>query len=49
MRECDIPIIFIISSATKEALFAQHELKTFFSQIIYQKSSDKKMVYSKIG
>lgn len=47
MRECDIPIIFI-SNATKEALFAQHELKTFFSQIIYQKSSDKKWFIVKL-
>ncbi|MGC3435259.1 toll/interleukin-1 receptor domain-containing protein [Enterococcus faecalis] len=47
MRECDIPIIFI-SHATKEALFAQHELKTFFSQIIYQKSSDKKWFIVKL-
>lgn len=47
MRECDIPIIFL-SNATKEALFAQHELKTFFSQIIYQKSSDKKWFIVKL-
>ncbi|EOH1333827.1 toll/interleukin-1 receptor domain-containing protein [Enterococcus faecalis] len=47
MRECDIPIIFV-SNATKEALFAQHELKTFFSQIIYQKSSDKKWFIVKL-
>lgn len=47
MRECDISIIFI-SNATKEALFAQHELKTFFSQIIYQKSSDKKWFIVKL-
>ncbi len=47
MRECDIPIIFI-SNATKEALFAQHELKTFFSQIIYQKSSEKKWFIVKL-
>lgn len=41
MRECDIPIIFI-SKHTKTSMFAKHELLTFFSQIIYQNSTNKK-------
>lgn len=41
MREVDIPIVFL-SQSTKESLFAQQELKTFFLRIINQKSTKKK-------
>lgn len=35
MKECDLAIIFI-SNNTKEALYAQHELHSFFSSVIYK-------------
>lgn len=38
MDECDLAIIFI-SQNTKDALFAQHELKTFFSSVIYKRKN----------
>lgn len=47
MREADIPIIFL-SQATKESLFAQQELKTFFLQIINQASTKKKWFIVKL-
>ncbi|MBL1226498.1 toll/interleukin-1 receptor domain-containing protein [Enterococcus sp. BWR-S5] len=43
MREADIPIVFL-SNATKESMYAKHELQTFFSQIIYQ-TGDRKNWY----
>lgn len=38
--ESDLPIIFL-SGNTKEAMYAKHELMTFFSKIIYQRESNK--------
>lgn len=43
MREADIPMVFL-SNATKESMYAKHELQTFFSQIIYQ-TGDRKNWY----
>ncbi|HHT7814592.1 TPA: toll/interleukin-1 receptor domain-containing protein [Streptococcus suis] len=40
MRGSDLPIIFI-SHSTKNSLFASHELKTYFSDIIYSQSTSK--------
>lgn len=34
IKECDLPIIFL-SESTKQAQFAQHELRTFFREVIY--------------
>lgn len=38
MRDADLALIFI-SSATKTALFAQHELKSFWKELIYKKKN----------
>lgn len=38
MHDADLALIFI-SSATKTALFAQHELKTFWKELIYKKKN----------
>lgn len=40
MKESDIPIIFM-SKHTKESMFAKHELQTFFSRIIYERTTNK--------
>ncbi|EHA3993555.1 toll/interleukin-1 receptor domain-containing protein [Enterococcus faecalis] len=40
VRLSDIPIIFL-SEATKEAMFAKHELFVFFDKVIYQQSTAK--------
>lgn len=40
MKESDIPIIFM-SKHTKESMFAKHELQTFFSRIIYERTDNK--------
>lgn len=40
VRLSDIPIIFL-SEATKESLFAKHELLSFFDKVIYQQSTAK--------
>jgi len=40
VRLSDIPIIFL-SEATKESMFAKHELFVFFDKVIYQKSTAK--------
>ena len=40
MNNADIPIIFA-SKATKESLYAKHELQTFLQKAIYSKTSSK--------
>ncbi|WP_165038209.1 toll/interleukin-1 receptor domain-containing protein [Enterococcus sp. ZJ1622] len=40
IRQADIPIVFL-SESTKNAMFAKHELLSFFTKVIYQQSSKK--------